>query len=447
MRRWWPIGDVAAREHAADFHDFSDGLVAERESVPSRLTRLRRPSQSPGSHLGDQASRTLDSLVGILGDALHANFFELRRDVTVQSDFRRTWRIVVFYLFEDFVEIVASECGSSGQDFVEHGAHAVDVRAVIDVAASLNLLGGHIVRGSLEFALRRERRIAVHEHGHLRHLLRFFTPNLGESPIEQQDFAEGAHQDICGLYIAMDDAVAMGVVECIRDLDKDRHHAVEPITVYGLSSLLLRQILNLTKGVSLHQLHGKEVVPFVISRELINRNRIRVLEHRCDARFAEETLLLEGIVCDLLKQALMCHDSAEMKIFAGLDQAFAAARDRLELRVAQVRVPNVLGQVQVGVLYMNDRIFVLRLWEETSHAHSASRDDQQNWTSSRVDLAAPNSEPRGWRASRNVADLACVFPAPVCVSYVIASAGSQILRSERSAPGTPRGEEGRAHVQ
>ena len=301
----------------------------------------------------------------------------------------------MFYLFEDFIDIVASEGGLSGQDFVEHGAHAVDVGAVIEIAASLNLLGGHVVRGSLEFALSRERRIAVHEHRHLRHLLRFFTPNLGESPVEQQDFAEGAHQDICGLYVAMDDAVAMGVVECIRDLDKDRHHAVEPITVHGLSSLFLRQILNLTKGISLHQLHGEEVVPFVISREFVNRNRIRVLEHRRDARFAEKTLLLEGIVCDLLKQALMCHDPTEMKIFAGLDQAFPAARDRLELRVAQIRIPNVLGQIEIGVLHMDDRIFVLRLWEETGHARSALREDQKNWTSSRVDLAAPNSGPRG----------------------------------------------------
>ena len=143
----------------------------------------------------------------------------------------------------------------------------------------------------------------------------------------------------------------------------------------------------------------------------------------------------------------MCHDPTEMKIFAGLDQTFPAARDRLELRVAQIRIPNVLGQIEIGVLHMDDRIFVLRLWEETGHARSASREDQKNWTSSRVDLAAPNSGPRGLSARRNVANLACVFPAPICVSYVIGSARSQILGSKRSAPGTPRGEEGRAHVQ
>lgn len=93
-----------------------------------------------------------------------------------------------------------------------------------------------------------------------------------------------------------------------------------------------------------------------------------MLEHRGDSGFAKKALLLKGVVGDLLVEALICDDAAEVIVPAGLDQTFPALRDGLEMRVPHIRVDHVVGQVEIRVLQMDDRIFVLGMREEPRHS-------------------------------------------------------------------------------
>ena len=92
-----------------------------------------------------------------------------------------------------------------------------------------------------------------------------------------------------------------------------------------------------------------------------------MLEHRGHARFAKKTPLLEGVVCDLLKQALVGDDAAEVIILAGLDQTFSTLGDRLELRVTHVRIHHMLWKIEIRVLQIDGGVLVLGMRKQPRH--------------------------------------------------------------------------------
>ena len=96
----------------------------------------------------------------------------------------------------------------AGEHFVEHDAQAVDVAAGIDlVRRAASLLGRHVGR--------RAEHAAVGGHRLLAGLL------LGQAKVHQVRMLPRVEDDVRGLDVAMNDAVLVGVVECVGQLGGD----------------------------------------------------------------------------------------------------------------------------------------------------------------------------------------------------------------------------------
>ena len=189
-------------------------------------------------------------------------------------------------------------------------------------------------------------------------------PDLRQTPVHQQDFAERPDQDVLRLDVAMRHAVAVGVLQGVADLD---HHFDQAHQVVALA-----EVEDLPQRIAMHQLHGEEVVPRHIAAELVGGHGIRVLQHRRDPCLAHEAALRLGVVRELGFQRLVADHPHQVQILAGLDDGPAAPGDGLEVRVARVRM-DALRQRLVRVVQGYDRIVVERLRETGHRAYSSTR--------------------------------------------------------------------------
>jgi hypothetical protein len=97
----------------------------------------------------------------------------VRRDDA--ADRRRRRRRGGQVLHQHLAVALADERHAAGDHLVEHDAEGVDVGAVIDVAAALALLGGHV------------RRRAHHQAGAGAPRARLIAGELGDAEVEQLD--------------------------------------------------------------------------------------------------------------------------------------------------------------------------------------------------------------------------------------------------------------------
>ena len=151
--------------------------------------------------------------VGSLLERLHDHDLDVRRHHPVARRLDRPLRQV---LDQDLPVALADERHAPDEHLVEADPERVDVGAVIDVGATLALLGRHV------------RRRAEHEPGAraVRAEGALVAGQLGDAEIEELDevlvAAARRQDDVVGLEIAVDDAGLVRRGERIRDLERDR---------------------------------------------------------------------------------------------------------------------------------------------------------------------------------------------------------------------------------
>jgi hypothetical protein len=97
------------------------------------------------------------------------------------------------------------ECLAAAEHLVGDGSETEDIRRRAD-AISRDLLGGHVERRPRELAGGSGRR----------------GLEMGDTEVHHLRRSVGKHHDVPGLHVAMDDALAMGVVERVGDTLEDR---------------------------------------------------------------------------------------------------------------------------------------------------------------------------------------------------------------------------------
>ena len=151
----------------------------------------------------------------------------------------------------------------AGQHLVEHETEREDVRALVGRLA-VDLLRGHVPRRAQDRPVLGERRLA-------------FRPGRERRPApgqtEVQHLHPGLrHQDVRGLEVAVDDAVAVRVLERIRDLAGEEQRSARRNRA--------------SQGPAFHELHHEVVRPHVEQRADVG-----VVERRHGQRLVAEALL------------------------------------------------------------------------------------------------------------------------------------------------------------
>ncbi len=128
--------------------------------------------------------------------------------VSVVASERRGGGSCVRLLGQDVCGGAALERQATGEHCVGHDAEGIDIAAPVDVGAAGGLFGGHVVRRSDDAAPPRHGLDLADGPGHA---------EVGE----QGSAGLVVEEDVVGLYVAVDDALAVGVIERVGDLGQD----------------------------------------------------------------------------------------------------------------------------------------------------------------------------------------------------------------------------------
>ena len=117
-------------------------------------------------------------------------------------------RLLLRHLADQGVPILGLEGGLLGQEFVEGQAQRIDIGA--GVATALESLGRHVSDRAHDVAGTGQ--VAV-------------AGDLGQAEVGDPDRAVGVEQEVRRLDVAVEDAVLMGIIECLGHLETDPRHA------------------------------------------------------------------------------------------------------------------------------------------------------------------------------------------------------------------------------
>ena len=142
-----------------------------------------------------------------------------------------------------------------------------------------------------------------------------FGEKLGETKIEDFDGAAFGDENVGGLDVAMEDALFVGGVESVGELDADVDGARNGKGAGGDEFV---------EGLAFEQLHSDECSAIVFF-DGVNRANAGMIERGSRAGFTEETL--EGLFVAMrgLRKKLQGHTAAELGVFGFVDDAHAAA--------------------------------------------------------------------------------------------------------------------------
>jgi hypothetical protein len=246
-----------------------------------------------------------EAVVGVLGEEAEDGVFEVLGKVGAVGTGRNRRRVQV--LGEDGERVVAVEGQAAGGELVQHDAEGVEVGAAVELLAQ-RLFRRHVVDGAGDAALAGDVDAALADR---------------EPEVDELDrgvaLAVGV-EDIGGLEVAVDEAVLVGVVEGLADVDCDLDRLLE---VFGPTLLEAR---------TLEELHD-EVGHVLVLADVVDRDHVRVAEGGDRARLAEEAL---AGVADLAVGAhdLDRHRPLELDVPGAEDDAHSAAADLLVEAVA-----------------------------------------------------------------------------------------------------------------
>ncbi len=145
-------------------------------------------------------------------------------------------------------------------------------------------------------------------------------------------------EDVCGLDVAMNNAVAMGRIERIRDLEGQRKHA---ISLERLSGNQLPQ------GDALEEFHGDES-PACFLSDVVNGADVGLIQCRGGLGFALKTRQTLGIMCRVRRKKFQRHKTMQAGIFRFVHHTHSAAtkflNDAIMGDLAAFHVASLVGR-------------------------------------------------------------------------------------------------------
>jgi hypothetical protein len=116
------------------------------------------------------------------------------------------------------------------------------------------------------------------------------SPHFGEPEVEYFCLAPLGHENICRLYIAMNNALGVRCIQGVGNLDSQIQNLV------GLQCLALDTML---QGLALEQFHRDESLAFFFA-DVVNRADVGMIEGRRGLSFAPKTAQSLGISRDFI---------------------------------------------------------------------------------------------------------------------------------------------------
>ena len=138
---------------------------------------------------------------------------------------------------------------------------------------------------------------------------------LGEPEIENLGRAAVDQKNVGGLDVAVDDAFGVRRIKAAGNLNADLQQFCQLDAALGDAVL---------ESLALQQLHGDEGTAFEFA-DVVNRADVRMVQRRCGARLAVESLDGRGIVRRLLGEKFERDAAPQARVAGAVDHAHSAA--------------------------------------------------------------------------------------------------------------------------
>ena len=205
---------------------------------------------------------------------------------------------------------VALKGQAAREHLIEHDAGGVDVRARVG-AVALRLLGRDVVDGA--------ERLLRHGVGGV--------GKTGDAEVRDLDAAVAQHHDVLRLDVAVDDAARMRVAQPLHNLC-DEMQRLAPVQTPAPLHILL-------ECDAVDELHDDVLRRG--ARHVIDRNDVRVGEHRDGLGFVVEAAAEIRVAREIAFQYLDRHKAVEPVALGLIDHCHAAAADQLKQLIAVVQ--------------------------------------------------------------------------------------------------------------
>ena len=207
------------------------------------------------------------------------------------------------------------------------------VRPAVDLRVAPGQLRRHVKRRAVAPAGRRQHRIGIS--GERLHPDIRLAPDLGQAPVENDDFAESAQEYVRRLEVAMDDAAVMRVGDRLANLNQriDQHRQRKKLRQPLVSVAQAKQ--DVTQVAAAHALHGEKHVTVAVAPQLINRYRAGMLQLGRHPSLAQKPLSLDLRLAHLRMQRLVHHLAMQVDVAAGEELGRATLGHQLEVGVLE----------------------------------------------------------------------------------------------------------------
>jgi hypothetical protein len=244
------------------------------------------------------------------------DLFELGGNVGIQA-YGGNW-----VTFEDRIEddrgTLSAEGQCAGRHLIEHRAEGKQIAAGIKFLRP-GLLWRHVSYGA-EGCAGTGQMLLVHRQGR-RVRCRFGAErsergrHLRESEVENLGVSALGDKNVCRLDVAMNDALGVGGVEGVDDLDGQREKNLHLQRTSGDA------VLQRHAG---EELHGDEGMAILFSN-VVNGADIGVVQGRCGLRFALKAGEGLGIAGNVIGQELEGYEAMQASVFGFVDNTHATA--------------------------------------------------------------------------------------------------------------------------
>ena len=144
-----------------------------------------------------------------------------------------------------------------------------------------------------------------------------FVPELGQSEVQHFHLATRSHEKIGGFDVAMDNALRVGRVQRVGDLNSELHHLLH----------LQRPTLDaMLQGFAFEQFHGDERLAILLA-DVVNGADVGMIKRRSGLRLALETDEGLRIPGHFLRQELEGNETMQPGIFGFIDHAHPATAE------------------------------------------------------------------------------------------------------------------------
>ena len=193
--------------------------------------------------------------------------------------------IIVDDSIERLPNCPATKRFSEGEHFVEQHSHAEDVRPLVDVRLTEDLLGRHIQWRARSLSHDRQRLqwhfslfelFVGREIGRVLQII-VLSPHFGHSPIEQNHLSKTSHPDVLGFDVAVDHPMIVGVCQCEARTADDVEERHQWIMSFRFVIIPRQPFHDLEQILTGDPFHRKVQITILIPPDIVDRDRVRML--------------------------------------------------------------------------------------------------------------------------------------------------------------------------